>query len=319
MNPVPSSPRASPVRRVRGAAWRLRVVGPALAAALVLTTVPAHAGQVVILCTRASSAYDSAAAGFASAYRGAVVRFSLEEDDSALLRRIADLRPDAIVAVGLRAALYARDRFPRTSVVFCAVPEAARDELSGDWLTGVTTDVAPAAEFGSWRRMAPDVRRVAMFYGAGTGAALARAARGAAAAHGLELVEVPVNDLSQLATRAREVAPRVDALWMPADATVAVNEAFQFLLRLSLERRKPLFVFSDALVRAGAMAATTPDYAAAGAQAAEAVRRIQSGERAGDIPVAGVRRTRLVVNETTARALGRDLPVAVQRDSEVLR
>lgn len=307
------APRASPVRRT----WA-RVIATAFAA-LVLTAVPAHAGEVVILKSRASSAYDSAASGFEAAYRRTVVRFSLEDAGAALPRRVADLRPDAIVAVGLRAALYARDRFPRTPVVFCAVPEAARDELSGDWLTGVTTDVAPAAEFGSWRRMAPDVRRVAMFYGTCTGAALARAARGAAAAHGLELVEVPVHDLSQLAARAREVAPRVDALWMPADATVAVSEAFQFLLKLSLERRKPLFVFSDALVRAGAMAAITPDYAAAGAQAADAVRRIQAGERAGDIPVAGVRRTRLVMNEATARALGRDVPVAVRRDGGVLR
>jgi ABC-type uncharacterized transport system substrate-binding protein len=67
------------------------------------------------------------------------------------------------------------------------------------------------------------------------------------------------------------------------------------------------------------MAATTPDYTAAGAQAAEAVKRIQAGERAGDIPVTGVRRTRLVVNEATAKALGRDVPVAVRRDGEVLR
>ena len=105
---------------------------------------------------------------------------------------------------------------------------------------------------------------------------------------------------------------------MPADPTIAASEPFRFLLKLSLEQRKPLFVFSDALVKAGALAAVTPDYAVAGAQAAEAVRRIQAGERAGDIPVARVRRTRLVVNGATARALGRELPVAVRRDGEVL-
>ena len=135
---------------------------------------------------------------------------------------------------------------------------------------------------------------------------------------GIELVEVAIADLSELAGRAREAVKRVDALWMPADATIAAPEPFQFLLELSLETRRPLFAFSDALVRSGALAAVVPDYAEAGALAAEAVRRIQAGERAGDIPTATVRRARLVLNGATARALGRDVPLAVQRSGEVV-
>src|SRR5262249_49434643 len=112
--------------------------------------------------------------------------------------------------------------------------------------------------------------------------------------------------------------PHVDALWMPADPTVAAGEAFQFLLRLSLEQRKPLFVFSDALVRAGAMAAIAPDYAAVGAQAAEAVRRIPSRGRPGAIPVAAGRRAHVVVNEATARAVGIEVSAELRRDGEIL-
>jgi putative ABC transport system substrate-binding protein len=156
-----------------------------------------------------------------------------------------------------------------------------------------------------------------VFYGRVTGAAFARRARAAAATVGIELVEVAIDDLSELADRAREAVTRADALWMPADPTVAASEPFQFLLKLSLDRRMPLFVFSDALVKAGALAAVAPDYAVAGAQAAESVRRIQAGERPGDITIASVRSTRLVVNEATARALGRELPLAVRRDAGV--
>ncbi|MBI1796306.1 MAG: hypothetical protein HYR74_04550 [Candidatus Eisenbacteria bacterium] len=289
----------------------------ALALAVALWAPCARAGQVVVITSRAFAAYDATVAGFAASYRGPVTRFALDDPD--LASRIGALRPDAIVAVGLRAALFARDQFPRTPTVFCAVQDAARRELTGAWITGVTTEVPPAVEFAAWRRVAPDVRRVAMFYGAASGAQLARAARTAAAEHGFDLVEVPLADLSQLASRAREIAPRVDALWLPADPTVAASEAFQFLLRLSLDQRKPLFVFSDALVRAGAMAAIAPDYGVAGEQAAGAVRRIEAGERAGDIPVVAVRRTHVVVNEATARAVGLAVPTAVLRDGEVLK
>jgi ABC-type uncharacterized transport system substrate-binding protein len=67
------------------------------------------------------------------------------------------------------------------------------------------------------------------------------------------------------------------------------------------------------------MAAIAPDYAAAGAQAADAVRRIQSGERPADIPIAAVRRTHVVVNEATARAVGVELSGTLRRDVEILR
>jgi putative tryptophan/tyrosine transport system substrate-binding protein len=297
-------------RRVHGGALGVVALGVLLAGA------PALAGPVVVLRSRAIAAYDTVAAAFESSHEGPVAGFALDDRD--LAQRIAALEPEAVVAIGLRAALFARDHVPRTPIVFCAVQEAARGELSGEWITGVTIDIAPTAEFAAWRKVAPRVRRVAMFRGEASVAEIARWTQ-EAAGRGIELVDVPIDDLSQLATRAREVAPRVDAFWMPADPAVAAGEAFQFLLRLSLDQRKPLFVFSDALVRAGAVAALAPDYAAAGAQAAEAVRRIQAGERAGDIPVRAVRRTHVVVNEATARALGLELSRELRRDVEVLR
>ena len=44
-----------------------------------------------------------------------------------------------------------------------------------------------------------------------------------------------------------------------------------------------------------------------------------AGERAGDIPVAPLKRSRVVVNEATARAIGRPLPAKVLQDAEVLK
>lgn len=307
----------APDRRPTRLASLLLLAG--LAASLLAHPAPATAGNVVVLRSRALSQYDAAIAGFEAAHKGPVTRFTIEDTGAARLReRVAALRPDVLVAMGLRAALYARDHFPRTPVVYCVVQDPERNDLGGAWITGVSTAVPRDVELATFKTTAPEIRRLAVFYGRETGLEFARGARVAAAAAGLELVEVALGDLSELADRAREAVERSDALWMPADPTIAASEPFRFLLRLSLAQRKPLFVFSDALVRAGAMAAVVPDFGAAGAQAAQAVRRIQAGERAGDIPVATVRRTRLVVNETTARALGRELPLAVRRDGEVL-
>jgi ABC-type uncharacterized transport system substrate-binding protein len=64
--------------------------------------------------------------------------------------------------------------------------------------------------------------------------------------------------------------------------------------------------------------AVAPDYAWIGTQAAEVVRRLENGERAGDIGVLPLRRTHVVINSAAARALGCSLPVAVSGEIEVL-
>jgi putative ABC transport system substrate-binding protein len=214
-----------------------------------------------------------------------------------------------VVAIGIRAALFARDRLPRTPLVYCMVPDPARHDLAGVWITGVLAEVPPELELQALRRAAPDVRRVAVFVGPGGESAFLRQARAAAARTGLALAEVQLPDLAALPSRAREAVEHADAIWIPADATVATAEGFRFLLDLSLLHRKPLLAFAEPLVRAGAFAALCPDYGWIGERAAEAVRRIQAGERAGDIPVAALKRTRLVINPATARALGREIPI----------
>jgi len=291
----------------------------AVALGLAVAPSPAGAGTVVVLRSRALGVYDSLVAGFRASYRGSVADLVLgDEDDPALGRRIAALHPDAVVAVGLRAALFTRDQLARTPLVFCAVQRPDRRGLQGVWVTGVSGDVPPAAELAGLKAAAPDVRRVVLFYGRGSGAPFARAARAAAASLGLELIEVPLADLSELAGAGRGGAERADALWMPPDPVIAAPEAFQFLLRLSLDRRIPLLTFSEALVRAGALAGACPDFNVVGEQLAEIVRRIQAGERPGDIPVTTARRVRWWFNRSTARALGRELPPLAVRGGEVV-
>lgn len=308
--------RRSPRRS--SAALVALVASVALLSAIPAT--PAAAGTVVLLKSGALGAYDQTAAGFLESYRGGVMPLSLGDGDPAALeRRILAARPDAVVAVGLKAALFARDQLPRLPLVFCVVPNFERFELAAAWVTGVSSDVPPVTEIGALRGVAPDVKRVGFFYGRATGGELARRAQAAADEGGITLTGVPLASLSELPKAARGVVAQVDALWMPADPTVATPEAFRFLLDLSLQNRKPLLVFSESLVRAGALLAVSPDYAWMGARAAEAVRRIQSGDRAGDIAVTPLRRTRIILNQATARALGRDVPAEALHAAEVVR
>lgn len=252
-------------------------------------------------------------------YTGPLVDLPWADTDAKEIeRRILQERPDAVVAVGLRAAVFCRDRLARIPIVYCAVQNPEEHDLQGAWITGVRTEVSPEDELAALKQAVPDAHTVGFFYGPVAGAHELERAKAAAAASGIHLVEAPVANPGELAHTARELATRVDAFWMPADPVLATPEAFHFLLELSLRTRRPLFVFSDALVRAGAYAGLEPDFERAGERAAQAVQRIRSGERAGDIPVAREKEARLVINQATARAIGRDVPKGLAGPVEVL-
>ena len=292
------------------ASHRLRPprAGPVLALVIALgLSVPAagFAATVALIKSGPLAPYEQATEAFRTAYAGPVTVFMLDESDPAgLLRRIEAARATVVVAVGLKAAIFARDRLPRVPLVFCVVPNHERFDLTGGSISGVSADVPPERELAALRSVVPGVRSVGLLFGRASGATLARRARAAADAAGITLVKAPVADLSDLLRVASNLAGRVDALWLPADPTVATPEVFRALLGLSLEQRKPLLVFSESLVRSGALVAVSLDYAWMGTQAAGIVRRVRSGERAGDIGVLPLRRTHAVFNPATARALG---------------
>jgi putative tryptophan/tyrosine transport system substrate-binding protein len=303
-----------PPAPMRSAAWLAPLAGALLAA-----SAAAGPGQIVLLKSSSLGPYEQTAAAFVSARPGPVTALALDESDpTGQAQRIAGQRPAVIVAVGLKAALFARDRLPRVPIVFCVVPNSDRFDLTGAGIAGVSADVPPERDLAALRAAAPEARRVALFYGRGS-SALVRRARAAAATQGLTLVEAPVSGPAELQRVARDVAPRVDAFWLPADPTVATPEVFRFLLELSLATRRPLLAFSESLVHAGALVAVAPDYQWIGSQAAELVRRIEGGERPGDIGVVPLRRAHAVLNAAAARGLGRELPSGLPPDAEVLR
>jgi putative ABC transport system substrate-binding protein len=311
--PTGRAPRA-PGTRALGAA----LLAGVFAAAALAGARPACAGTVVLLRSRATRAYDEAALGLRRVYRGDVVELTLDADAGAIERRVAALRPGVIVALGARAAGFAHERCARVPLVFAFVPDPLRLDLEGERVTGVSTEVPVEAEILGLRAVAPAVRRIGVVFGTDASGRFLREARAAVAHEGCTLVEIPVDGPGQLSARARASIDEVDGLWLPADASVASREAFRFLLDLSLEHRKPLLVFAEPLVRSGALVAVCPDFARTGERIAETVRRIEAGERAGDIPMQRLDRTRLVVNQATARALGLALPADAMRRAEVL-
>ena len=302
-------------RPAPGGAWLLALAccGTLLAAR------PARASGVAVLRSSDLPVYTRTVEAIRRAYRDPLTEVSLADLTPAQgVERVSASNPEIIVAVGLRAATLVRDRLPRVPMVYCMVPSPERHDLVGSRITGVSADIPPALELALLHGTAPDVKRVGVIVGRSSDGWL-RLAEPAAAKLGVTLEVARVESIDQLGPRVRDLLGRVDALWMPADADVATPEAFRFAMAASLDHRLPFFTFAPALVRAGAYAAAAPDLDWVASRIVEAIRRVQSGERAGDVPSTEVKRVKLVANLSTVRALGRELPAPMLRDAELVR
>ncbi len=194
---------------MRGRAGRF-VPGVLLALGLLaVRPAPLGAGTpaIAILKSGPLAPYEAVARSFHAAWTGEVLDLTLEgQDPDALAGRLQSSPLDVIVAVGLRAATFARDRLPRVPMVFCAVPNYEVHDLSGTWITGIGFDVPERAALRALKDAVPEATRVGVLVGAEETPFL-RSARVAAAANGLTLVEALVANRAALAPAARGPRP----------------------------------------------------------------------------------------------------------------
>ena len=107
----------------------------------------------------------------------------------------------------------------------------------------------------------------------------------------------------------RRATRDVDGVWLIPDSTVVSRGSFEFILHATAERRLPLMVFSEPMVRAGGLVAVVPDHADVGRQAAQLVDRLLGARRRRIPPVEAPRALRLVLNAKTADMLGVAIPI----------
>jgi putative ABC transport system substrate-binding protein len=98
----------------------------------------------------------------------------------------------------------------------------------------------------------------------------------------------------------------VDALYIETDALISTHRIR--INTLALAARLPTMHSARAYVEAGGLMSYGPNYTDLFRRAADYVDKILRGEKPGDIPVEQPTKFDLVVNLTTAKALGLTIP-----------
>jgi putative ABC transport system substrate-binding protein len=169
------------------------------------------------------------------------------------------------------------------------------------------------------REIVPRLRQLALMGNVGNPEAALETAAVETAARTLGLGVAPLE-----IRRPEDIAPAFEALKAQADALYVVQDALVTanrtpIITLALGARLPTIFASRDHVQAGALMSYGPNFSEMFRRAAEYVDKILRGTKPGEIPVEQPTKFNLVINLTTAKALGLTVPPALlARADEVI-
>jgi putative ABC transport system substrate-binding protein len=185
-------------------------------------------------------------------------------------------------------------------------------------LSNVQIDLAPK-RLELLREVVPNLRRLAILANVSHQASVLEMDEVKAAARKLGIAAA-----SMEIRHAEDIAPAFETLKGQADALYVVLSALVAAVRtriitFALSARLPTSFNARAYVEAGALMSYGPDFVARWRRAAEIVDKVLRGAKPADIPVEQPTKFELVINLSTAKALGLTVPpTLLARADEVI-
>jgi putative ABC transport system substrate-binding protein len=225
------------------------------------------------------------------------------------------LKVDVIVTVG-SAVPTVRQATAAIPIVFAVAIDPVGSGLvaslakPGGNITGLSLQAANLAgkRLELLRELIPQLRRLAIIFNGGNDQTLLEMneTRGAARTLDLDVAPVEIRRMQDIAPAFEGLKPQADALYVVVDQLVVAN--LMRILTFALSTRLPMIFSTRDFVRSGGLMSYGPNYADLFRRAADYVNRILLGAKPGEIPVEQPTRFELVLNLTTARALGLRVP-----------
>ncbi len=221
-------------------------------------------------------------------------------DDLDLVHCIATPTSQAIVKV-----------ITTTPVVYSSVTDPVDAGLvktmdaAGGNVTGVSDAWPYDRQVKLHHEMVPTAKKWGTIYNAGDANSVKSIswAREAMEKYGLEFIEVTVSTSAEVHMAAQSLADRVDAMFIVSDNTVV--SAFESLVKVCNDKKKPLFGGGTESVPRGSIAALGFDYFQVGYTAGQkAVQILKDGKSPGDIPSSLTKNLTLVLNLKAAADQG---------------
>jgi putative ABC transport system substrate-binding protein len=219
---------------------------------------------------------------------------------------------DSVVAVGTASARWLHAHLPANiPLVYCMVNNPGdAGLLQGRASFGVTTDVAIGDQMKLIAEALPRARNLGMLYRSDTPAGKeAIKAVTDAMPSGWHLEAVAVNEASSVGAAIEALTEKdVDAIWTSADASLYDAASIRTLLLAGIRKKIPVWGFSTAFVRAGALIGVGVEPRAQGTQAAEILIKLLDAPESMKARAQSPREFQIAVNLIVAQQLSVELP-----------
>jgi ABC-type uncharacterized transport system substrate-binding protein len=263
--------------------------------------------------------------------RDYVIQARSAQGDIATLNGIMDAvtteGADMVIPLSTPTLQTAVKKIKKTPIVFALVGNAfiaGAGRTNEDHLPNVTgaTIASPFEEMlALLREVMPGVRRCGTIFTPGevNSAYYYELFTKAGRKANLEVEAVAASNSSDVADAALALMTRnIDVVCQISDNLTGAT--FTSIAKAAQRARLPIFSFSSVQARQGASVVLARDFHDGGRESALLAARIMRGESAASIPFKPTSRTRLLINQVTARAIGLVIPAAVlQRADEVIR
>jgi putative ABC transport system substrate-binding protein len=194
------------------------------------------------------------------------------------------------------------------------------DMAHPDKLATGTSNAIPVEEmFALAERLTPGIRTFGMIYSAGeiNSVTTAENAKRHLDAIGVAYREALVTASSEVHQAVLSLVGNVDAIFVPNDSVV--QNAMAQVAEAAREAGIPVYGSSNVMVASGAFATISIDDQTIGAMTADMVHEYLSGKSISDIPAVTVSDFTMVINQSTAEAIGIDLPEDILATAVLLR
>ncbi len=234
-----------------------------------------------------------------------------------IARNFAGEKPDVIVAISTPSAQAVVSAAPNIPVIFTAVTDpvgaklVTNQEKPGGRVTGVSALVPIGKHLDLIAKITPQAKRIGAIYNAGeaNSVTLIQLLKQEATTRGMTIVEATVAGSNEVATAARSLVGRSDAIYIPTDNTVA--SALESVIQIGINNKLPVYAGDNDSVAKGAIASLSFNYYDVGRQTAQLVMRVFKGEKPGEIAVESPTKLELHVNPKSAQAMGVKIPESV--------
>jgi ABC-type uncharacterized transport system substrate-binding protein len=219
---------------------------------------------------------------------------------------------DAVVAIGTSAARWLHEQLPASvKLAYCMVNNASEAGLlQGRGAGGVTTEVALSAQVALIAEALPHARAIGALYRSDSAQSQSGIdALKSALPSGWQVDAVAVNDFPSVAAAIDALTQKnIDVIWTSADQKLYDTASVRVLLLAALRRNIPVWGFSPAFVRAGALLGVGVNPRAQADQAADMVLKLIAGDTSAALQAQAPREYEIAVNLIVAQQLGIQIP-----------